>query len=583
MTKYTLWPRGIGPLRAMTQFLAIGASSAMATAADAPAHFSLTVELRPSAPINGALQGIDVTVSVQGEAVPAGGRIAVLPVVTSALTTSAPDISGFAITDAQGTVAVHIQDVTRNSDNIDRYWIADRATVGTLTWRYHVAVDPTKPLLSLPMYELRSTYGTLSGAGNSFLALPTDSLKRRVSVRWDLRDLPPGAVGLSSFGNGDSTSGTDLTTEELSSTYYMVGAPKLFRATAGGFFAGWQGRPAFDMAILMRWAGKLHGYYGTFFRDPKPVFGIFGRSNPINPGSGVGLTNSFAFTFGDTTTAADLKSMLAHEMLHVWVSSLDTVGDEDTLSGSWFGEGLAVYYQRNLPYRAKAISADEYLADLNRTAIRYYTDSMIATPNDRIAGAFWKDTRVRVLPYDRGSLYFAKLNAEIVRASGGRRSLDDLVLSLLAERHAGRPMTIHTWKTYLRRELGDAGIADWQTMLTGRRIELASDSFGPCFVRTTVPLGEFDMGYDFVASNAKGRIVQGLKPGSNAALAGLRDGDVVMKGGARDATQWDPNAMVTLQVERAGRPLTIQYSARGRILQIPQWIKDKGRKGECET
>lgn len=569
------------PLRVMTCVLAIGAWPAAAIMADTPVTPSLTVRLRPEPPVDGSLRGIEVTVTVEGEAVPAGGRIAMLPVVTSALTTSASDIAGFAMSDARGRVPIRTLDVTQNPDNIDRYWIADRATAGRLTWSYRVAVDPAKPLLSLPMYELRSSYGALSGAGKAFLALPTDAVKRRVSVRWDLRSLPADAVGLSSFGNGDADSGMDLTAEELSSTYYMVGAPGRFTAPTGGFFAGWQGRPAFDMAGLMRWSGKLHGYYGTFFRDPKPVFGIFGRSNPSNPGSGVGLTNSFAFTFGDTTTAAELKSMLAHEMLHVWVSSLDTVGDEDSLAGSWFGEGLAVYYQRALPYRAGALSADEYLADLNRTASRYYTDSMIATPNDRIPGAFWKDTRVRVLPYDRGSLYFAKLNAQIFRKSAGRRSLDDLVVSLLAERRAGRPMTIDTWATFLRRELGDAGITEWRAMLAGQPIELASDSFGPCFVKKTVPLGEFDMGYDFVASNANGRIVQGLKPGSNAALAGLRNGDVVKKGGAGDATQEDPRAMVTLQMERAGRPITIRYSARGRSLLIPQWIAVHSRKGSC--
>lgn len=562
--------------------LTIAAAPGSTIPPDEPITPSLTVQLRPAAPVDGMLREIEVTVSVEGESVPADGRIAKLPVVLSALRTSASDLTDFEMSDARGSVPLHTQDVTQNPANVDRYWIANRATAGPLTWHYRVIVDPEKPLLALPMYELRSGARTVSGAGASFLVLPADTVKRRVNVRWDLRNLPADAIGISSFGIGDTVSNTGLTAEQLSATYYMVGAPGQFAPPGDGFFAGWQGRPAFDMPALMRWSRDLYSYYGTFFRDPKPVFGIFGRSNPRNPGSGVGLTNSFAFTFGHTTTADELKSTLAHEMLHVWVTWLDT-GDENSLSGSWFSEGLAIYYQRNLPYRARAISTDAYLADLNRTMIRYYTNRMAATPNDQIADAFWKDTRVRVLPYDRGSLYFARLNAQILRASAGRRSLDDLVLSLLEERRAGRPLTVDTWVTFLQRELGDAGIADWRAMLAGQRIELADDTFGPCFVKTSVPLGEFDMGYDFVASDANGRIVEGLEPGSNAALAGLRNGDVVKRGGAGDATQRDPQALVTLEVERAGQPMTIKYSARGRVLPIPRWIKARSVNGGCET
>ena len=571
------------PMLAAVGVLTTGISSAAALALDQPLAPSLTVELRPGAPVDGALRDIEVTVSVEGESVATDERVATLPVVISALKTSASDITDFIMSDAHGSVPLRTQDVTESPATVDRYWIAGRATAGALTWRYRVTVDPEKPPTSGPMYELRSGAGTVSGGGASFLVMPTDTVKRQVNVRWDLGALPAGAVGLSSFGIGDVVSNVGLTAEEVSATYYMVGAPGRFAPPGDGFFAGWHGRPAFDMTALMRWSQELYSYYGTFFRDPKPVFGIFGRSNPRNPGSGVGLTNSFAFTFGDTTTADELKSTLAHEMLHVWVTWLDTVGDENSLSGSWFSEGLAIYYQRNLPYRARAISTDEYLADLNRTVIRYYTNSMIATPNDHIADAFWKDTRIRVLPYDRGSLYFARLNAQIVRKSAGRRSLDDLVLALLEERRAGRPMTVDTWMTFLHRELGDAGIADWRAMLAGQRIELASDTFGPCFDTTTVPLGEFDMGFDFVASYANDRIVEGVKPGSNAALAGLRNGDVVKKGGAGDSTQREPQALVTLEVERDGRPITIEYSARGRTLPIPRWIKAPSPQDGCET
>ena len=90
----------------------------------------------------------------------------------------------------------------------------------------------------------------------------------------------------------------------------------------------------------------------------------------------------------------------------------------------------------------QSLDSQAFLDDLNSTAARYYTNVLIDTPNEEIPDGFWKDTRIRVLPYDRGSLYFAKLDAEIRAASEGKRSLDDIVRRMLAERRAGKPMDI---------------------------------------------------------------------------------------------------------------------------------------------
>src|SRR3546814_7659004 len=86
-----------------------------------------------------------------------------------------------------------------------------------------------------------------------------------------------------------------------------------------------------------------------------------------------------------------------------------------------------LYYQALLPWRAGLMTDAEYLADVNETASRYYTGLLRNTPEEEAVRRFWEDTRVRVLPYDRGAMYFAKLNGMIRRASGGKRSVDDLV------------------------------------------------------------------------------------------------------------------------------------------------------------
>src|SRR5690606_31575291 len=274
--------------------------------------------------------------------------------------------------------------------------------------------------------------------------------------------------------------------------------------------------------------------------------------------------DSFAFTYGPKSEIGDLRGLLAHEMLHAWVRSLDESMDRPGgLDRSWFGEGLAVHYQRMLPYRAGLIDADAFLDDLNKTAGRYYTNVMIGTPNAEIPAGFWRDTRIRVLPYDRGSLYFASLDAKVREASAGKRSLDDIVRAMLAERRAGRPMDEALWRRLLRAEFGQTGIDDFEAMLAGGTVLPPSDAFGPCFQRTTRPLRRFDLGFDPASLLSDSRTVQGLKPGSEAEKAGLREGDAITNTFSQDGLQADQEAFLTLEVERDGEKLTIRYQPRG--------------------
>lgn len=544
-----------------------------------PAGPRIQIELRPAAPVAGQLTELEVTVTTTIAATPSGGHLLVLPAMLQSGKMSADDVQDLTASDAAGTIPLTTETVVRSDDNSNRYWNVARPVSGLVRWHYRVATDPAQPLRTLPMYELRSSFGTISGSAYAFLLLPADEIKRRVDVRWELGALPDGTTAWSTFGRGNASSNMALTPAELSATYYMVRPTGAFAAPGSGFFAAWQGTPRFPIAESMEWAARLHRFYGEFFRDAKDVFGVFARSNDINPGSGNGFTNSFSFTFSDRTRGDDIRALLAHEMLHVWVESLDVEGGQDPLSTSWFGEGLAVYYERELPFRAGLISGEEFADDLNRTALRYYTDAKNTVPNDQIAPNFWQDTRIRVLPYDRGSLYFARLNTEIRRASRGAHTLDDLVRTLLAKRRAGRPLTTATWHRILFDELGQKGVDAWRAMMKGERIKVAPDDFGPCFKPSIRSVGMFDMGYDFVTTNAHGRIVRGLDPASNAAKAGLREGDHILRGGPGDAVQAYTERTVTLTVERDDRTTSITFLPRGKPVPVPQWIFDKTAEG----
>ena len=199
----------------------------------------------------------------------------------------------------------------------------------------------------------------------------------------------------------------------------------------GGFSAAWLGDPPFDPRPLMAWAERLHTWMSGFWGDTAlPPYRVILRYNPINAGGGAALTNSFLLTYGESAKDPEgLKGTLAHEMTHTWTSAGGV--------GQWYGEGNAVHYQALLPLRAGLITPDAYLKDINATARRYYTNALNGTPDGEIAARFWEDTRIRTLPYDRGALYFAVLDGKIRRASGGKRSLDDLIRVMVKARKAG--------------------------------------------------------------------------------------------------------------------------------------------------
>ena len=542
-----------------------------AGASDAPPEIAIT--LAPAAPDAARnIPWVDVTIVAQDVHRTPGEPLFRLALEANTVITSAADIQGLTITDAKGGIAAPTSDVVEDSSNRTRIWQAPRAVNGAVTVHYRVPIDAAAPPLARPQYEMRTEQGIFSASGNAFVMAPADATDRRARVRWDFSAYGAGGVGVSSLGVGDAVSSEPLAAGRLDSVYYMGGTPGVYRADTDGFFAAWQGTPPFPAEPLMRWAADLHRYYGSFFGETPPSFGVFGRTNMRNPGSGIGLTDSFAFTFNHTSKPQDLRSLLAHEMLHSWVRSLDESMDAaGGLDRSWFGEGLAVYYQRALPYRAGMISAADFLADLNETAGRYYTNIKIAVPNAQIPEGFWRDTRIRVLPYDRGSLYFAKLDADIRATSGGRRSLDDLVRAMLAARRAGTPMNEALFRSLLQAELGEPGGAGLDAMLAGKTIVPPSTAFGPAFRRTTRQLRRFDLGFDPASLLAKQKIVHGLVPGSSAAAAGLKEGDEILNTFSQDGLQGDQQAWLELDVRRGGEMLHLRYQPRGESVKAYQW------------
>jgi len=536
---------------------------------------SVTVLLRPDKP--NALNHIpyvDVTITIEGPSFPAGPPLLRMPLVVSNVETVAATIEQLSASDAKGPLELTFKDDPEGGPAQYRHWQAPRATAGELVVHYRAPIsDVLAPRGAAPPLELKSDSGAFSGEGDTCLLLPESELPWKFAIHWDLSRLNPHAIGVSTFGKGD-VSPTSADLHNLKASFFMAGDVHIYPETppAAGFFAAWYGNAPFDLLKMVRSEQKLYEFYETFFKRPSTApYGVFLRENLVNAGGGIELGKSaFVATFGAKTDPDELTITLAHEMLHTFVGSLDT---PPGMESSWYSEGLAVYYARLLALRAGQITPAQFLADLNSTAGRYYTDALIHTPNHEIGPNFWIDTRIRVLPYDRGSMYFAVVDGELRATSGGKVKLDDLLLAMLDRRKHNLPLDQADWVEQLKTHLGEKGKDEFEAMLGGAIQLPEPQGFGPCFTRITKPMRRYQLGFDPKVLVEHKRIVRGLIPGSAAELAGIRNGDEITKPVPQDMLQGQQDGILTLELLRDGKPLKISYLPRAETVDAYQWAR----------
>ena len=550
---------------------------------------AITVTLAPIArPEQRAAVGeVAVTLRFDGIAAAAGAPVVRLPLVASNVDTVATVLTGLVARDAAGPLKLTFRDVelpeTGMRDSTgggpSREWIADRAIKGALTLRYTVPAEAALPPRGpAPPFSFSADGGGVSAAGHMFLLLPPDDLRYRATFAWDLSRAPRGSRGVSSLGEGRRTAAERLDGAELRMSFFMAGPIGTWpaRTPPAGFFGAWQGKPCFDAAALLGWTGDLYGRYARFFGRTQPQsYGVFLRHNPINAGGGVGLHHAFVTTFGRNSceNLDKIRLTLAHEMFHTFQPF---IAEPSGLESSWFGEGLATFYQARLPLRFGLLTPEQYIDDVNWTAARYYTSVMARVPNREVPRRFWADTRVRTLPYDRGMLYFAALDDELRKASGGRRSLDDLMKGMLAREAAGTRTGNADWEALLRADLGEGAVTRFRAFLDGAMPVPASDAFGPCFRRIARPLRRYELGFEPAVLAEPRRVVRGLIPGSAAAAAGLRDGDEIVDPVPQDGIQGEQAQHLHLRIRRGGELFALSYLPRGELVEAWQWERVPG-------
>lgn len=461
------------------------AAFGVTAAAAAPGDFNIT--LKPMRTAAGKVDRVEVRQRIEGVA-PADGQPLTLAANVAIFGTPAvaDRITGLEAADADGSIPLKAQDdpVAPGGAGYARRWKAQRPVKFPVTVSYTAAVQPDG-VGSGPAYGLRPSGGGVAAMGSGFLLLPTNAGTTATHLRWDLSGLPPGSVGVINAGEGDMT--LKGPASELARQWILAGPAGVYHAPGGTPFTGyWLGKPPFDPEAEMAWAAKAYAGLAKHFRylDPAPSYRVFIKMLDSPPrGGGSAGPGAFLMSLMEGVPR-EVRGTFFHEMSHQWVGGLK--GE----NGPWFSEGLNTHYSTVLPIKLGLVSAADFGKELNGVARGYYEGKGAKLSLAEIANIGFGDEQIRQTPYRRGALYFAELDARLRAKSGGKRDLDAVVLPMMAARAKGTPITVASWEAMLQKELGPAAVADFRAEVVDgtKRIEPASDAYGPCFRRVESPM-----------------------------------------------------------------------------------------------
>lgn len=353
-------------------------------------------------------------------------------------------------------------------------WKPARATQGEVVIHYRAVVS--HDTIPGPTWELRSQDRGISAAGWAFLVLPEDARDYRVQLHWDLSAYPADASALDSLPHDDGV----VPLSALRSTYFMAG--RLLRepadpAASGPYRSASTAQSTkFSQTELLAWSELAYRKLSGFFGEPQlPPFTVMFRNNTLTSKSGTALPGALMATMGVDADCDNVKNLLSHEMVHVFLHGLEPE--------SWFQEGLAMVYQDRAPFALGLFDGDTYLRSVNETLLTYYSNVRWNMPMSEAQAAFWTDARARLQPYNRGALYFMVTDGRLRRASHGKRTLDDALREFLQRRREHKPVAAADWVQLLSRDLGAQAQLDYDAMRQGKRLVPDDGAFGICFER----------------------------------------------------------------------------------------------------
>ncbi|WP_374469969.1 PDZ domain-containing protein [Phenylobacterium sp.] len=540
-----------------------------AAAAAAPAPLELVLTPKPQ-------QGrLAVRMTLAAPDLAPGAGLVRLPLTLVGIPSARYDGDALQARDDLGGLPLVQAEEPPTPQGVYRRWSVTRPTKGDVVVTYEAPPRAvTAATNNGPLFDLRQEAGGFAGAGVGFLATPVADGPWKVRLRWDLSASPPGSRGAWTYGEGPVE--IVLPSQALSFSYYAAGPLKSHPPDPKGFSLYWLGEPPFDAPALGARIESLFKPMSAFFGDEGGAYRVFMRQNPYKGMGGSALGRSFMFGYHPPARPGidDLQGLIAHEMAHNWPRMQGEHGET-----AWYSEGMAEYYSVLLSHRAGLLPPDRLLKTLNDKAAAYYSNPYRDLSNVEGAKRFWTDPIAQTIPYGRGFFYLLNTDAAIREASGGRRSLDDVAKAMRRRDVAGQTYGLADWLALVGAEIGvERARRDYERMAAGGLL-VPAPRFAPCFKVTPRASRAFELGFARASLNDD-RVVRGLQPGSAAAEAGLREGDVLTEVGDIDAVRKDETAPLRLVVGRGGESRTITYLPRGPAREGYAFARDPAAPAE---
>jgi len=214
---------------------------------------------------------------------------------------------------------------------------------------------------------------------------------------------------------------------------------------------------------------------------------------------------------------------------------------------------------------------------MNALAKSYYLNPRSNLSSAEVTQLFFSDGDAQLVPYQRGPLYFAQLDALIRARSNGARRVDDLVRPLLMARQNGGEYSQKGWEALLEAELGEEGRANFNAMMNGERLDLQANLLGICFDRQPVTMRRF---YTGLRTEFDGRISRVIE-NTPAYAAGLLAGDRLVDADALKNLEEAGYARAELLVVRDGVQMRFVFDPWGEEREGYQWVRNSIPDTQC--
>jgi len=389
---------------------------------------------------------------------------------------------------------------------------------GLSTITYDLKKDWAGPLVNPLQFHpvLMPEYFEFTGR-NALVFPQLNTPARRIAsitAQLDFDQLPSSWTLATSFGAGNSAADrcqvATVSAGEIVDALFAAGDFRLRPFSIGRRPAilAVRGTWTFSDEDAVRQIQKTIGVVRDFWKDDQfPYFLVTLKPYDRDSGGsdGSAFTNAFWMYVSRRDSLADRLPQLAHETFHAWSPQrmgLRPNGEQI----DWFTEGFTDYYANRLLLEAGVSSNASYIESLN-LALRRFPSSTD--------------------PYVRGRIIGLWLDAAIRKDSSNRHSLDDVMFEMVRTRD--QPLTQERiFKTIARYSSPDTRAA-LEAAVTNRGALAAPDrvpSLAGCARPSLVDVPTFDLGFDFAASRAAGKVM-GVRPDGPAYAAGLRDGQVL--------------------------------------------------------